>query len=573
MVEPIFFQISILAIVAFAIAFIIKSLKQPIIIGYIIAGIILGPLALNQISEKSYIQGFSEFGVALLLFIVGLNLNPKTIKEVGKVAFITAFIQIVATFAISYATSIMLGYSPISAVYISLALSLSSTIIVMKILTDKGENHTLHSNITSGILVMQDILAIIFLMILSSISTNSSFSDLASIMLLKGALLIVAIFALSYFILPKATEVFARSQEILLLFSISWALSMAGLFYYFNFSFEIGALIAGITLSLSPYRYDISAKIRPIRDFFILIFFIFLGSQMVFSDISSYIPQIIIFSLIIILIKPLIVLLTTSALNYTSRTGFLIGSSLGQISEFSFILIAMGYTLGDMPKDAISLITVCGLLSIATSTYFMSNSNKLYSILSPILKKLERKTLSKNDQSIFHSDDDYKIILFGYNRVGQDILQALKKIKEKFLIVDYNPQTIKTLVKSSVPCRYGDINDLELLSELNLKETKLVISTVPDKDANLLLIKNIHSVNKNAVIISVAHQINEALELYEAGASYVVLPHFIAGKHISILVESLGFSKSKFDDLKQEHIAELQKRKSLGQEHPLHEKD
>ncbi|MFH1505836.1 MAG: cation:proton antiporter [archaeon] len=567
----IFIEIAIIMGVTVLFAGLMRLLRQPLIIGYILTGILVGPRLLGFVTSTETISLLSQIGVALLLFIVGLNLSPKVIKEVGKVSTITGLGQIIFTSLIGFFICKLLGFSTIISLYIAIALTFSSTIIIMKLLSDKGDVGTLYGKISIGFLIIQDLIAIFILMVISSSTQELSLTSIVFGTIFKGISLLVMVFLIGIYVLPLITKAIAKSQEFLLLFSIGWCLALASLFYYMNFSMEIGALLAGITLAWSPYRFEISSRMRPLRDFFIVLFFILLGSQMAFGNLVQYILPIILLSIFILVGNPLIVMTLMGLLGYTKRNSFLAGLTVAQISEFSLILIALGVRIGHLTNDILSLVTVIGLITIAGSTYMILYANKMYPYLSKYLKIFEKKG-RKVDEHKYHEHGNYDIILFGYNRIGYDLLESFKKIKKKFLVVDYNPETIINLAKEGIDCRYGDVGDCELLNELNLSKAKMVYSTIPDFDTNILLISKIRESNDKAIIIVVSHQIDEALELYRKGATYVIMPHFLGGYHASTLIEKHGLKVDKFLKEKVAHIEHLNKRKNAGHEHPKHDK-
>lgn len=568
----IFLEISLIIALTTLIAIIMRLLKQPLIIGYIITGIIAGPLLLNIIGATDVISIFSQIGISLLLFIVGLNLNPKVIKETGKISLITGIGQVLFTSSIGFfICRYAFGFSNITSIYVAIALTFSSTIIIMKLLSDKGDLETLYGRISIGFLIVQDFIAIFILILITALPTKTSLNGFIIETMLRGVGLLILLFLIGYYILPSLIKMIAKSQELLLLFSIAWVLILSSLFYYFGFSIEIGSLLAGITLSLSPYRFEISSKMRPLRDFFIILFFILLGAQMSFANISQYIIPIILLSFFVLIGNPLIVMILMGLLNYTKRTSFLAGLTVAQISEFSLILIAMGIKAGHLTNDTLSFVTAVGLITIAGSAYMIIYSNKIYPFISKYLGIFERKG-TKVDEHKYHEHYSYEIILFGYNRIGQDLLESFKKLKKKFLVVDYNPETIISLAKQKVDCRYGDAGDAELLNELNFSKAKMVYSTIPDFDTNLLLINKIKEINKKAIIVVVSHQIDEAIELYDKGATYVIMPHFLGGRHVSTLIENYKFNLNKFVKEGIAHIKHLKNRKKMGHEHPKHER-
>lgn len=569
MILDVFVEISVILIIATLVSGVMRILKQPMIIGYIIAGLLLSPFFLNVIKSTDTISIFSQMGVAFLLFIVGLNLSPRVIKEVGKVSLITGVGQVLFTSIIGYFISRALGFSLITSLYIAVALTFSSTIIIMKLLSDKNDLDKLYGKISIGFLLVQDVIAIIILIFISSFSSGNSVTNLILLLFGEGILLVVLLVIISLYILPKLGEFFARSQEFLFLFSVAWGLGLATLFYLIGFSIEIGALIAGITLSVSPYHYEISSKMRPLRDFFIILFFILLGSQLTFGSINQYLTSIIIFSLFILIGNPLIVLILMGLLGYNKKTGFLAGLTVAQISEFSLILIALGIKVGHLTQDILSLVTVIGLITIAGSTYFIMYSDKIYPYIANYLSFFEKKGTKKRGKI----KDSYDLILFGYNRIGFDFLESFKKLKKKFLVVDYDPDVIEDLTKKKINCEYGDVGDIEFLDSLNLKKSKMVVSTVPDFETNILLIRKIKSLNKNVIIIVISHHIDEAYVLYNAGATYVVLPHFLGGKYASMLINKYGLDLTEFNKERTRHIVHLKKRKMMGHTHPDIEKN
>jgi len=561
----IFTELTIVLVIALAISFVMRLLKQPLIIGYIITGIIIS--VFNIVQSNDAISVFSQIGIALLLFMVGLNLNPRLIKGLGLVSIITGVGQVVFTSLIGFFILRLMNFSIVSSLYVSLALAFSSTIIITKLLSDKGTIDSLYGKISIGFLIVQDLIAIFLLMMIPSFSSVNNIVNMLFNSLFKGLFLIIMLILFSIYLMPRLMKSIAKSQEFLFLFSIGWALVVSTIFYYARFSIEIGALLAGISLSISSYRYEISSRMKPLRDFFIIIFFIFLGSQMVFTDIIIYIIPIIVLSFFVLLGNPLIVMILMGILGYTKRTSFLAGLTVAQISEFSFILILLGINLGHLSNDILSFVTMIGLITIAGSTYFVYYGEKIYSYLSRYLNIFEKKG-RKIDERRYQKHKSYDIILFGYNRIGYDLLESFKKLRKKFLIVDYNPEVIKNLIKKRISCIYGDASDSELLNQLNIADAKMFVSTIPDMETNMLLINIIRKLNKNAIIIVVSHDIDDAMSLYKEGATYVIMPHFLGGHHTSMMIEDYGLNIKKFQKEKLLHIKHLKNRKNIGHEHP-----
>lgn len=578
--EQIFIQLALILFTAFIVSYIAKMFNQPLIIGYIISGILVGYLITGALSgtqlisiESNNIIGiFSQLGIAFLLFIVGLHLNPKVIREIGFSSLLVGLGQMILTFALTFIISLkILGFDSITSIYVGIALSFSSTIIIMKLLSDKKQLDSLYGKLSIGILIIQDLVAIMILVVISSVSKSAG-TDLGSFAtrtLLSGGGLVVLFLLIGFFGFPRLIRSVAKSQELLFLFSICWCFVAAALFSFFGFSIEIGALMAGVVLSISPYSTEISAKIRPLRDFFLIIFFIILGLNIQISNINAIFIDAFILSLIALLLKPIILIVLMGFFGYTKRTNFLTGTSLGQISEFSIIVIALAITKGHVGKEILSTLTLTLVITFIISTYMIMYSRGIYGKASEIFTFLKSKKSKKRKRSI----EKYDAILFGYNRIGFGILNSLKKIKKKYLVVDFNPDTIANLTKWRIPSLYGDIDDPDFLDELPLEKISMAVSTIPDFETNLLLIESIREINEKAIIIARAHQIKDALELYKKGANYVLTPHFLGGEHVSRLIKGIKTKRKGYRDEAEKHIKSLKKIMEMGHEHPEVEKN
>lgn len=568
--EEIFIQLALILAVAFVVSYIAKFFKQPLVMGYIIAGMIISPFIIYAGASKEIIETFSHFGIAFLLFIVGLHLNPKVIREIGAASLFIGLGQILLTFGLTFLVALeILKFNFVTSIYLGIAISFSSTIIVMKLLSDKSQLDSLYGKISIGILIIQDLAAIVVLMIISSMSNGTEFSSFAFRGLLIGGGLILGLFLIGFFLLPRLMRDISKYQELLFLFSICWCFAVAALFIKFGFTMEIGALIAGVVLSISPYSTEISSKIRPLRDFFLIIFFIILGLSINLSNITAILFAAIVFSLIALIFKPLILMTLMAMFGYTKRSNFLVGTTLAQISEFSVIILTLGVVMGQITSEASSTIALTLVITLVLSTYMIIYSEEFYRKMGKFVSIFEKKKI-REERKI---KKEYDVILFGYNRIGFSILQSLKQIRKDYLVVDFNPDTISNLSKWKIPCLYGDVYDIDLLNELPLGKIQLAVSTVPDLETNLLLINEIRRVNKDAVIIVRAHQIKDALDLYKKGADYVLTPHFLGGEYVARMIKEEKANKSGYGREREKHIAMLKKILSRGHDHPDVEKN
>ena len=565
MSETIFVHLAIVLFLAFIVSYIASMFKQPIVIGYILAGIIISPFLIQFGATTEIINIFSQFGIAFLLFIVGLHMNPKVIKEIGFVSLLVGLVQIALTFTIGFLVSFkVIGWDVLASSYVGIALAFSSTIIIMKLLSDKKQLDSLHGKISIGILILQDFVAIAVLMFISSTTGVNAGGSFALKGLLAGAGLIIILFLLGFFVIPRVTRGIAKSQELLFLFSITWAFVVAALFITLGFSLEIGALIAGMILSISPYSTEISSKIRPLRDFFLILFFIILGLNVQISNISSILVNAIILSMVALILKPIIIMAFMAIMGYTKRTNFLVGTTLAQISEFSLIILGMGVAVGHIAGEVLYTLTLTGIITITLSTYMIIYSNQFYRLMLGPVAFFERSHIRKQRRI----RKNYNAILFGYNRIGFSILNALKKIRKNYLVVDFNPDTIANLSKLRIPCLYGDTYDPDLLEELPLDKLQLAVSTVPDYETNVLLIETIRNENPKTIIITRAHSIADAFELYKKGANYVLTPHFLGGEYVAKMIKDIKMDEKGYEKEKEKHIKLLQERLEKGQEHP-----
>lgn len=561
----IFAQLSLIIVFAAVVASIMKVLKQPLIVGHILTGVLVGPAVLGFLQNLETMEALSKLGISILLFIVGLGLSPKVVRDVGKVSLITGIGQIAFTTFFGFLIANLFGYELITALYIAIALTFSSTIIILKLLTDRGDTEKLYGRISIGFLLVQDLVATLILLFISTYTGSSATVIALLFVFAKGIGIMLILTFVSFKILPKLSAFFAESSELLFLFSIAWGLGIAILFQFTGFSLEVGALLAGVALSLTPYSQEIASKLKPLRDFFLVMFFVFLGAGLVISDIGVLLPQVLVFSLFILIGNPLIVLILMELLGYKRRTGFMAGLTVAQISEFSLILILLGIQVGHLDSKVLSLVTLIGLVTIAGSTYMIAYADKIYHLIKKHIGYLERKE-TKQESDILGR---YDVILFGGSRVGFDFVEEFKSFGQSFLCIDYDPKLIKELTEEGVNCRYGDVEDIEFLEEINVEQAKLVISTIPDFDANLLLL-SVTKRNPKAIVVVISYNIEHALKFYEEGANYVILPHFIGGRVASEMVHKLGFVANNFRSERQKHLRYLKKRKDLGHIHPKH---
>lgn len=553
MVQEVLIGISVIIAISSLLTILARVIKQPPLIAYLIAGVLVGPLAFNLIGgNASLIHIFARMGVAFLLFIVGLSLDLRLLKEIGKVSSFAGIVQISLVGVIGYFIAGAMGFSTIGAVYIGMALAFSSTVVVVKILSDKKELDTLHGRIALGILIVQDVVAAVALMLLPLTGNLGVAKNLILKQFGIAISLIILVFLISIFIFRRLMDYLARNQEALFLFGIAWALVLASLFDYLGFSLEIGALIAGMSLATSKYALDLGGKMKPLRDFFVVLFFVFFGSQL--NAISpNILLNAILLSLFVMFGKPLIVMIILTIFGYKKKTNFLASISLAQISEFSLIIILLGFGLGHLGAEVMNLIVLVTLITIATSTYFINYSSWLSEKLLRFLDIFDGKI----DYNENIKEKTYDIIIFGYHRMGYKLLETIKSLGESFLVVDYNPKVVVALNKQKINAIYGDASNKNFLYDIPLGKAKIIISTVPEEASNLTILEVLEESKSDAVFISTAEQPRQALDLYEAGVDYVLIPHHLGGKYASDLIKKNKTNKEFYKKIGKEHIKEL----------------
>ncbi|MBI1972619.1 cation:proton antiporter [Candidatus Woesearchaeota archaeon] len=551
----IFVELGIILIVASLLGLVFRAIKQPLILAYIATGLLIAEFSDGLFAVDAY-QSLAEVGIALLLFIVGLNMDLRILKEVGKTSLIAGLGQVVFTAALGYPLIRWLGFDPVASLYLAVALTFSSTVIVVKLLADKNDLDALYGKIAVGILLVQDFIAIALLILIVAFDAGKLSSQMFLPLVVKGALLFLIAY-IAHAIFKKYFEVIARSQELLYIIAVAWCFLMALIAEQFGLSIEIGSFLAGIVLASLPFNIDIASKVKPLRDFFIILFFVILGTQLTFTGVSALIVPALILSLFILIGNPLVVLILMGLLGYRSRTSFLTGLIVAQISEFSLIMIALGVKLGHIQQEILGLTTIVGIITIAGSVYMITYGDRLYAWCAPFLKWCERRHVHERKLSLHAIGKQYDMLLLGYHRIGYHVLKHLQEQKIKYLVVDYNPEIIRNLMERNIPSLYGDVADDEMLQELKKYRPKVVISTIHLFEDNLLVTQAFRKANKKVIVYATAKTVPEALMLYKKGADYVIVPHLLGGEHIADLLKRKITDKKHLQKLKKKHIEHL----------------
>lgn len=515
---------AILAVAA-AVGLLANRLHQPLIVAFIGVGILVGPVGTGWVGDVDQIELLAQLGIAILLFLVGLRLDLHLIRTTGPVALATGLGQVIFTSVLGYGIALALGMDHTTAIYVAVALTFSSTIIIVKLLSDKREIDQLHGRIAVGFLIVQDLVVVIAMIGLTAFGQETSDNHIGldiAFVAGKGIALLAGIAVMMRWVLPWLLHLVARSQELLVLFAVAWAVSVASLSAWLGFSTEVGAFLAGMSLASTPYREAVGARLVSLRDFLLLFFFISLGAELEFVDAGRQLTEAVVFSLFVLVGNPLIVLVIMGLMGYPARVSFLAGLTVAQISEFSLILAALGLSLGHITSPTVSLITVVGLITIGGSTYMILYSHTLYAKLEPLLSRLQRRNI--RHRSAPGSDVEADIVLYGLGRFGSHIARRLTDTGQRVLAVDFDPDIVTAWNRNGVATVFGSAEDIDFLESLPLPRARWVISTIPAAEVNLTLLHALRHHHYRGRIALTALTSRDAERLETTDADVVLEP-------------------------------------------------
>lgn len=526
----VFETLAVVLLVAAAIGSLFVKMKQPLVVAFILAGILIGPSAFALVGEGpalDVVHALSEIGIVVLLFTVGLKLDMGDIKSSGATSAIVGVGKMLAVAVVGFGVTMALGFELMSALYVSLAMAFSSTIIVIKTLADRQELESLHGNIAVGALIIEDIAVILTMIVVTSLGAANAAAGGVGLELLKtlvlGVVFIGVVLLVAKRLLPGLLKNIARSGELLVLFAIAWAIVLSATGDYLGFSKEIGAFIAGFALASSPLRDRIKLRITPLQDFFLLFFFLDLGMKMNLSASFAQLPTALLLSFIVAVGGPIVVLFIMGRLGYRRQTAFYTGLSLAQISEFSIILVALGISFGHVPEEILGLVTMMALITIAQATYTMRYASRLYRLLKAPIKVFQAKVPYRED-----SDEEGRtpseFVVIGYGRYGGLIADGLIAEGRHVLGVDFDPRVIKRPSTEFLHFTYGDADDPDLGNHLPLDTAQWVISTIPRLETNLELLGNLRALGYEGKVAAALNDEDGVEELKSAGVDLVLLP-------------------------------------------------
>jgi len=515
---------------------VVRLLKLPVILGYLLSGILIGPHALGLISEKGDVETLAEIGVVLLMFTLGLEFSLRALKRIGKVALLGGGAQIVATAALGLLVGHLLDWSLRESVLFGFFIALSSTIIVLKTLMDRGELGSPHGRVMIGILLVQDISVVPMMVVLPAVDEVGL--DLWVSLgwaVLKGVLFLGGIFAIGIWVLPWFMRRVAagRSRELFLLTVVCLCLGAAFGSYHFGLSAALGAFLAGLLVSGSDYAHQALADIRPLRDIFAILFFVSLGMLVDLSFISENPWEVAAVVVAIVLGKFLITGAVARVFGYSTKTTLFVGSGLFQIGEFSFVLAALALELEIISGDLYSLTLAAALITMLMTPFAMGLTSSLYNraVQSQrgarlLAGRLDPVELEERKQLINHA------VICGYGRVAQNLGTVLERRGFSYLIIDLDPRVIESARERGIPSIYGDASNPDILARAELERAKVLVITFPDPIAARLAAAHARNINSRINMVARVHRDEDTEVLRKLGVAELVRPELEAGLEI-----------------------------------------
>ena len=550
-------------------------LRQPLILAYLVTGVVIGPHVLNFVKDLASIQTVAEIGLILLLFIIGLEIDLKKLASAGAPVLLTGALQVPICIALGWGFFYLIGVrntqSDFALLYLAACMSLSSTLVVVKLLYDKFELDTLPGRITLGVLVIQDLWAVGML----AVQPNLENPDLLPLAfsLWKGALLVVGGLAISKYILPNLFRAVAKAPELVLVSALAWCFFLAGIAQSIGLSREMGALIAGVSLSTFPYNLDVMAKAVSIRDFFVTLFFVALGMQIPVPSLQ--VVELALAASAFVMLSRLAVVPILYALRLGHRASIIPAINLAQVSEFSIVIASLGLARHQIDADVVTVVIITFAITSVISTYMINSSHTVQKVISTALKALRIKDLDSATDVQEKSEGRQETVVFlGFFRDASSILHEFehgadasssKDFLSKLLVIDFNPRVMRELRNRGISCIYGDVAHADTLRHAGIEQAELVISSITDDilrgTDNLRMLKNIRAACPKARVMLTTEHIPQALSFYEAGADIVYLPRLHSAPQIAgILKRGL---LDGFDKIRVEEIENLSQRREV----------
>jgi Kef-type K+ transport system membrane component KefB/voltage-gated potassium channel Kch len=543
-------------IVAAVLAFIARRLNQPLILGYILAGAALGPhVGFHVVTDEHSIELIAEIGLILLLFLIGLEISLPRLLQAGRAITVTGLLQVPICAGLAW-----LALGPIVAstggqfdrLYLAFASALSSTLIVVKLLSDKFELGTFGGRVTLGVLIFQDLYAIAFLAIQPNLQNLEALLLLRS--LVAGVALVGGAWVMATFVLPAYFRVIAKSSELVVVSAMAWCFLVAGVAGWAGLSKEMGALIAGVVIASYPYGTEVISRVGGVRDFFLTLFFVALGLKIPEPSLPAVLAAL--GGVVFVVLSRLLAMYPLFAfLRLDTRTAGVVGINLAQISEFALVIFSLGMTYKHISPAANSLILYTVLFTAVISTYGILYNHAIATRLAGMLAALGLRRWSGaapapaaggdgSGGDAEGGDESRDVFLLGVSREGLAFVQHLTRtapaLKDRLVAIDFNPEMLERLRNEGVEHHYGDIANMATLEHAGIQRAVIVISGISDwflkGTSNLQILRTVRSLAPNARVIVTGDTSQAAQELYSAGADYVMVPAVLNAEHLATVL-------------------------------------
>jgi Kef-type K+ transport system membrane component KefB len=566
--------------VATLFAFIAKALRQPLLLGYLIAGVVIGPeIGFAWVKDKETIELISEIGLILLLFIVGLEIDLKKLLSAGRTILVSGISQFLLCAAMGMGFAFLMGFRPGSGnfdwLYVAVTLALSSTLIVVKLLYDKFELTTLPGRITLGVLVFQDIWAIVFLALQPNLHDPHLGTFFESFG--KGAGLVFLTLGLSRYVLPRLFSFVAKIPELLLLAAIAWCFLVSGTADVLGLSREMGALIAGVSMSTFPYNVDVIAKVINIRDFFVTLFFVALGMQIPQPSLSV-VTAAIGMSIFVLISRLLSVFPVLYALGNGLRASLIPSINLAQMSEFSLVIASLGLALNHISPELVGVLTFVFAITSVLSTYLIAYNHEIQGWLSRLLRHVGFVLAKDAASEVTEEEMASSIVFLGCFREGSSILYEMESqlsetngdsVLGQILVIDFNPVVLRELNRRGIKCIYGDVGNMDTLQHAHVQAARIVVCTISDAilrgTTNLRLLRQARRLCPEAKVVVAADTITSAVELYEQGSDFVYIARLHSAGHMAELIAHAIRDEDRFRQCREDELRLLKERQEVLQ--------
>jgi CPA2 family monovalent cation:H+ antiporter-2 len=533
-IDPII-SISILLTAALVGGMIAHRLKQPVILGYLLIGVAIGPHALGLIQDEGLIQVTATIGVALLMFTIGLEISISQLKSVGKAGILSAILQILVTFCLGYiAAHFLLKWQNEQAVLFGLIISLSSTAVCLKVLMDRAEMNTVQGRLMIAILIIQDISVVVMALILPLLGDPTTDIWVELGLATGKAILFIAIaIVLGRWVLPFLMGRIGgvRSRELFLLTILVLCLGAAIGTYIFGLSMVFGTFLIGLILRETKFAHQALAEITPLRDIFATLFFVSLGMLLNPFFVAENWIMILIILVVVFVIKIGVIIGVVRLLGYSNRVAILSGAGLFQIGEFGFILAQAGINQGFFTDEAYSFVVATAIISMLLTPLAIGLSVKISSRMT--LKMGAKMAAELPEQNKIPEpavqETSGKVIIAGYGRVGRNLARALDNADIPYIIVDIDPERISDAHKDGRPRIFGDASNTHVLTQAGIQNTKALVITFPDPVGVLTTVKIAKTINPDIQIIARVHRAQDARDLQKLGVTQLISPEYEAG--------------------------------------------